>query len=352
MEDVQKRLAVSIIKFLRSELESERLGEEGGEALEVAVQCLETAYATEGETTDDDLLELYRKHAPPRRPTPPTSAEVSDEDKASAESKKVEGNDLMREGRYQEAIAAYSSAILLHPGNAVYYSNRAAAYAKLNDNHNSILDCEKALSIDPSYSKAYGRMGLAYYNEEKYRESMEAYENALKLDPANQPYRTQLQSAKEKLNGGAQQQQQQQQPPNPLAGMDLGSLLSNPAVMNMAQSFMSNPQVQNMFTNMMGSAGGGGGGDETQGGPPPSEAPGATPGGAPGGAPGGGGMGGLGGLGGMGGIDFNTVLNATSQFAQQMQQQNPEMVENLRQQFQGGVDANAAPPPNDEKKAE
>jgi len=349
MEDVRKRLAVSIIKFLRSELESERLGEEGGEALEVAVQCLETAYATEGTTMEDDLLELYKLHAPPpHASTPVSNAEVSEEDKTSAESKKVEGNDLMREGRYQEAIAAYSSAILLHPGNAVYYSNRAAAYAKLNDNHNSILDCEKALSIDPSYSKAYGRMGLAYYNEEKYRESMEAYENALKLDPANQPYRTQLQSAKEKLNGGGAQQQQQQQPPNPLAGMDLGSLLSNPAVMNMAQSFMSNPQVQNMFTNMMGSAGGppGGGPEEAQGGPPPP--PQETPGAAP--QPGGG-AGGLGGLGGMGGIDFNTVLNATSQFAAQMQQQNPEMVENLRQQFQGGADS-GAPPPNDEKKAD
>merc|ERR1711992_519393 len=89
-------------------------------------------------------------------------------------------------------------------------------------------------------------MGLAYFNDEQYEKAMEAYENALKLDPVNQPYRAQLDSAKEKLRASKQQQQQQQQPqpPNPLAGMDLSSLLSNPAVMNMAQSFMSNRQCR------------------------------------------------------------------------------------------------------------
>merc|ERR1719163_128718 len=100
--------------------------------------------------------------------------------------------------------------------------------------------------------------------------------------------------------------------------------------MNMAQNFMSNPQVQNMFTNMMGGAGG-----------PPNQTDDSSqqngdvphnPNGATGAAaadppnP----------LGNFGGIDFNSVFNATSQFATQMQQQDPEMVNNLRNQFQQG----------------
>lgn len=36
---------------------------------------------------------------------------------------------------------------------------RAAAYSKLNKHVKAIEDCEKALTIDPQYSKAYGRMG-------------------------------------------------------------------------------------------------------------------------------------------------------------------------------------------------
>jgi len=335
MEDIRRQLAISIIKFLKIELESERLGEEGTEALEVAVQCLETAYSAEGITANDDLLTIYQSAGSASSAN--LKSDATEADKEMAELKKVEGNDLMRDGKFNEAIASYTSAINLDGNNAIYYSNRAAAHAKLNDNKNSILDCEKALKIDPSYSKAYGRMGLAYLNDENYEKAIEAYENAYKLDPANQTYRSQLYSAQEKL--GSKQQPGSVPPPpqpaNPLAGMDLSSLLSNPAVMNMAQNFMSNPQVQNMFTNMMGGGGGTSAGAGAGSGP---NAPQEGTGGADS-TPGGGGLG--------GGIDFNTVLNATSQFAAQMQQQNPDIVENLRAQFHQGSVPTDFPPPDE-----
>lgn len=341
MDDIRKRLAVSVIKFLRAELESNRLGEEGTEALEVAVQCLETAYNADGVTTEDDLLQIYQDNAKTSAATPPpapAAKEVAEEEKQEAEAKKSEGNDFMRDGHFNEAIASYTSAIALHPGNAIYYSNRAAAYAKLNDNANSIRDCEHAVALDPTYSKAYGRMGLAYFNDEQYEKAMHAYENALKLDPANQPYRVQLDSARDKLN--AQQQQPPQQPPqgpNPLAGMDLSSLLNNPAVMNMAQSFMTNPQVQNMFTNMMGGGGAPPAGGANPAAPSGADAPPAAAPPAAGGFP--------------PGLDFGSLMNATSNFATQMQQNNPEMVDQLRTQFQGSVDGQQ-PPTGEEKEGQ
>ena len=336
MDDIRKRLAVSVIKFLRAEVESKRLGEDGTEALEVAVQCLETAYNADGVTTEVDLLQIYQDNAktPAATPPPPAAAkEVTEEEKKEAEAKKSEGNDFMRDGHFNEAIASYTSAIALHPGNAIYYSNRAAAYAKLNDNANSIRDCEHAVALDPTYSKAYGRMGLAYFNDEQYEKAMHAYENALKLDPANQPYRVQLDSAREKLNA-QQQPPPQPQGPNPLAGMDLSSLLNNPAVMNMAQSFMTNPQVQNMFTNMMG----GGGAPPAGGANPAAAAPGGAdaPPAAAGGFP--------------PGLDFGSLMSATSNFATQMQQNNPEMVDQLRTQFQGSVPGQQQQPPTGEEK--
>ncbi len=36
---------------------------------------------------------------------------------------------------------------------------RAAAYSKLGNYAGAVQDCEQAISIDPDYSKAYGRMG-------------------------------------------------------------------------------------------------------------------------------------------------------------------------------------------------
>lgn len=36
---------------------------------------------------------------------------------------------------------------------------RAAAHSKLGNYAGAVQDCEQAISIDPNYSKAYGRMG-------------------------------------------------------------------------------------------------------------------------------------------------------------------------------------------------
>lgn len=36
---------------------------------------------------------------------------------------------------------------------------RAAAYSKLGNYAGAVQDCERAICIDPAYSKAYGRMG-------------------------------------------------------------------------------------------------------------------------------------------------------------------------------------------------
>ena len=42
---------------------------------------------------------------------------------------------------------------------AVSLPSRAAAYSKLGNYAGAVRDCERAIGIDPNYSKAYGRMG-------------------------------------------------------------------------------------------------------------------------------------------------------------------------------------------------
>lgn len=39
------------------------------------------------------------------------------------------------------------------------FLSRAAAHSKLGNYTEATSDCEKAIAIDPTYSKAYGRMG-------------------------------------------------------------------------------------------------------------------------------------------------------------------------------------------------
>ncbi len=65
----------------------------------------------------------------------------------------------MKQEKFKEALEQYNKAIEIDANNAVYYCNRAAAYSKVSDFTSSIEDCKNALKIDPSYGKAWGRLG-------------------------------------------------------------------------------------------------------------------------------------------------------------------------------------------------
>lgn len=143
----------------------------------------------------------------------------------------------------------YSRAIELDGRNAVYYCNRAAAHSKLNQHQAAINDCKKAIVIDPSYSKAYGRMGykhwsfwifvyflncqffnaifsLAHASLNQHAEAVHCYQRAVELEPENESYQSNLQIAEEKLRSSG----------SPAAGAipsipgipDLGGMLNNP----------------------------------------------------------------------------------------------------------------------------
>lgn len=136
-------------------------------------------------------------------------------------------------------------AIELDGRNAVYYGNRAAVHSKLGNHEAAVQDSLTALQIDSSYSKAYGRLGLAYSSMNKHKEARDAYKKALEMEPDNESYKSNLQLAEEQLaqsNAGGRG----------VMGMDLMSMISNPAVLNIAQQMMSEPALQNFMRNYMG----------------------------------------------------------------------------------------------------
>lgn len=92
-------------------------------------------------------------------------------------------------------------AISLDATNPVFYCNRAAAYSRLGDYQKAADDCKMSLRYDPSYSKAYGRLGIAYSKLNKHKEAMDAFKNALRLDPDNQDYINNMSVTQQKLDG-------------------------------------------------------------------------------------------------------------------------------------------------------
>lgn len=65
----------------------------------------------------------------------------------------------MSEKKFDEAIQSYTEAIAFDSTNPVYYSNRAAAYSSKGDHLLAIGDANQAIEVDPSYVKAYHRLG-------------------------------------------------------------------------------------------------------------------------------------------------------------------------------------------------
>ncbi|MCL4133089.1 UNVERIFIED_CONTAM: hypothetical protein GTU68_058093, partial [Idotea baltica] len=220
--NVVSRLVYSVIQFLKNQLEtsgsSSSLSEEGAESVEVALQCLETAYGISQDSShlavSTPLYEIFQDAIKDevifflvqmQDVSPNLCSEPSEEEKAEAERLKNEGNQLMREDKFDKALECYTKALAKDRTNAVYYCNRAAAHSKLNNHLEAIEDCKKALQIEPQYSKAYGRMGIAYSALDRAREAKECYQCALEVEPENESYRGNLAIAEEKLRAQSQQ---------------------------------------------------------------------------------------------------------------------------------------------------
>jgi small glutamine-rich tetratricopeptide repeat-containing protein alpha len=88
-----------------------------------------------------------------------TGTAPTDVQKAEAEKLKAQGNAKMSSKDYDAAIELYTEAIAGDSTNAVYYSNRAAAYSSKGDHMNAVKDAEKALEVDPTFVRAYHRLG-------------------------------------------------------------------------------------------------------------------------------------------------------------------------------------------------
>ncbi|XP_072933628.1 small glutamine-rich tetratricopeptide repeat-containing protein alpha-like [Epargyreus clarus] len=290
MSDEAKIVAASIVNFLNQQLEGNTLNSDSKESLEVGVQCVRAAFDLSSEelARGVDLLQLVRQQQ--------GGVEAS---KAEAEKLKNEGNELMKSEKYREALEKYTRAIEIDPRNAVFFCNRAAAQFKLGQNEAAVADCMAALALQPNYGKAHGRLGIALTVLDRHREARAAFARAAQLEPDNESYKQNLKLAEERLAESGQAAGQ----------MDIGGLLQNPQLLNMASEMLSDPNMQNIISGLMGAT------NLTNN------------------------------LGnGAGGMD--ALIQAGQALAQHMQSANPDLVEHLRRQVRPpGPDGPPNPPP-------
>lgn len=284
---VQQSFVRSFIDYLKKQVDV--MSPDQSESIEVAIQCLQAAFdvgddepeqiaassqsttaaaagsssAGDGtaassssgtsvnvvNTKNIDMFELFQSLYIERNP----------ESMALADSIKNEGNRLMKECKYNEALLQYNRAITFDPKNPIFYCNRAAAHIRLGDNDRAVTDCKSALLYNANYSKAYCRLGVAYSNLGKFNEAEQAYAKAIELEPDNADYRNNLEVVRNARN----------QPPQLSHLTDgLNAMLTNPTVRNLfsnaeidleqLQSMTQNPMVMNTIGQLISNMGVGG----------------------------------------------------------------------------------------------
>lgn len=284
-DQTKKNLALGIVDFLTTSINDGTISSDDKDSVEVAIECLSDVFGVDLADKskvygNQSLLTLFTafqklqasKQAKPAEET--STSTVSEEAKAQAETFKLQGNKAMGARSYQEAIDAYTKAIELNPTNAIYLSNRAAAYSSTREHEKAIADATQALTLDPNYSKAYSRLGLAHYALGNANASMDAYKKGLDIegdkpsDAMKRGYETAKKRVEEELDAGSAPEADALAESkdksadagagsNPFAGgfpgmgggaggfPDLSALMNNPQIAQMAQNLMSNPSALN-----------------------------------------------------------------------------------------------------------
>ncbi|XP_039249953.2 RNA polymerase II-associated protein 3-like [Styela clava] len=98
---------------------------------------------------------------------------------------KQKGNEHFKNSGYEAAIECYTTGMQADPSNPVFPANRAMAYLKLKKYAETEADCTLALSLDPTYTKAYLRRGTARVALAKLSSARKDFMDALKLEPGN-----------------------------------------------------------------------------------------------------------------------------------------------------------------------
>lgn len=307
----KQRLALAICDFLNTSLTDGTLQADDKDNIDIAVNCIGEAFgvdpsdkATVTEAIgSQNLLQIYSVYEKLKQTKPaaasassttssssaaPAAASSSsngptEEDKKQAESLKSKGNAAMAQKDYPTAIDFYTQALTLNPGNAVYLSNRAAAHSAARDHESARADAEAAVAIDPKYTKAWSRLGLARFALGDAKGAMEAYQKGIEYEGngGSEAMKKGFETAKRRV----EELEAQNDAPaarggaggaggmpdlSSLASMfgggggagagagagagggggmpDFGSIMNNPMFAQMAQNLMSNPD---MMSNLM-----------------------------------------------------------------------------------------------------
>ena len=116
---------------------------------------------------------------------------------------KEEGNTEYKAGRWQAAVDKYTAALEIDPTNkgtnSKILQNRALCRTKLKDYDAAIGDCERAIRLDPSYTKARKTKANALGAAERWEDAVREWKSIQELDPEDRTIAKEIRRAEMEL---------------------------------------------------------------------------------------------------------------------------------------------------------
>jgi len=116
-----------------------------------------------------------------------------------AQKAKQRGNAAFEEKNFEKAVEEFSAAIRVDPNDAVFFSNRSAAYVEVGLAEpdlakrpgwfsKALADGEQATQLKPDWWKSWSRRGKAEYELGRLEDCIVSYQKALSLKPGGDPH--------------------------------------------------------------------------------------------------------------------------------------------------------------------
>lgn len=105
------------------------------------------------------------------------------------ESKKEKANEVFKKGDYDEALKLYNELTEIDPNNKIFnatiFANKALCYQKQNKLMDALREVNKAIKLNPNYTKAYMRRGNVQMALKNFEEAKYDYQKVKDLEPSN-----------------------------------------------------------------------------------------------------------------------------------------------------------------------
>lgn len=116
---------------------------------------------------------------------------------------KEEGNAAFKSGRYSAAVKLYSEALLVDPSNkgtnSKILQNRAMARMKIKEYKEAVEDCDQALKLDPTYTKARKTRAKALGESGNWEQAVKDLKDLAESNPEEPGIQKEIRSAELEL---------------------------------------------------------------------------------------------------------------------------------------------------------